>query len=85
MNVNERAIARVTIEVQVVHGVQYYGRYGSESDEYVCIRDAKAVASQALGHTGVLAVLDEGYFESPDPDNLIIEAVQDALTSLGQS
>lgn len=85
MNINEQEIACVTIEVQVVRGVQHYGGYGSESEEYVCIRDAKVVASHPLGHTGILAVLDEGYFESPDPDNLLIEAVQDALTALGQS
>lgn len=82
---HEKTIARVTIEVQIVKGVQYYGEYRNESEEYVCVRDAKVVASQALGPTGILTVLEEGYFEEPDPDNLMIEAVQDALTALGQS
>ena len=50
--------------------------------EYVCVRGATALGATAHGPTGILSVLDEGFFEDPDPDGALVSAVRDGLAEL---
>lgn len=82
---DEELLARVVLSVDVVKGRDP----GSDTPngyepphEYVCVREATVLGAQAFGPTGILSVLGEGYFEDPDPDGSLIEAVQDGLSEL---
>ena len=82
---SEVVLARVTVVVTVVKGAEPARSTPSGIEpgyEYVCVRDAEPVSAEAFWPVGILSVLDEGYFEDPDPDALLIEAVRGGLSRL---
>lgn len=82
---DERLLARVVLVVDVVKGFvpERSTSNGYEYPyEYVCVRGATALGATAHGPTGILSVLDEGFFEDPDPDGALVDAVRDGLAML---
>lgn len=75
---DEQVIAQVALVVDVVLGSESRGMY-EPPEVYVCVRGAEALGTRTFEGAGILEVLDEGFFEDPDPDGVLIEAIRDGL------
>jgi len=82
---DEELLARVVLVVDIIKGRVPARSTPSGYEhpyEYVCVRGATALGATAHGPTGILSVLDEGFFEDPDPDGALVSAVRDGLAEL---
>ncbi|MDL5351170.1 hypothetical protein [Microbacterium sp. zg-YB36] len=50
--------------------------------EYLVIREAEAESAEGFIHNGIFSVVNEGLFEDPDPDGVLVRAVTEGLSML---
>ena len=82
---NEVLAARLLISVDVFRGVERTINTPDAYElggEYLVIRNAECDNAEAFYPRGIFNVAEEGLFEYPDPDDLMIKAVSEGLSTL---